>query len=107
MGDPLFKVGERVGLVSKTFPERNGEYTVREVLPEGAGFTCRLTGRFLTRGGVGYGYMLEELAMNGGNTVHEKPYHESALRKLHKPSKYSFNELLSEIKSCNMNTIKA
>jgi hypothetical protein len=35
MSDPLFKVGERVGLVSVTFPERNGEYTVREVICKG------------------------------------------------------------------------
>lgn len=70
-------------------------------------FTCRLSGRRVKVMPTGnYSYLLEEKCKEGTYGV-EIVWAESALRKLHKPSKYSFEQLLSEIKQCSMNTIEA
>jgi hypothetical protein len=66
-----------------------------------------MTGKVIRKTTQGFGYILEETSARGSFGEWEAIWAESALRKLHKPSKYSFDELLSEIKSCNMNTIKA
>jgi len=110
MSDPLFKVGERVGLVSVTKPHLNGEYVVESIVDGCEPYVCRVTDK--TKRGkdwVGYGYLLSGCITMSPCSVEncEVPWDESALRKLNKPSKYSFEQLLSEIKSCNMNTIKA
>jgi hypothetical protein len=102
----LFEVGERVKLVSKSFPERNGEYTVRQVIDKGDSFICRLTGRTIIKGNTGYSYSLEETC-ELGSYAHEAIWFESALRKIYPPSKYSFNELLSELKQGKMDNIEA
>lgn len=105
MSQPLFKVGEQVGLVSKSDPSQNGEHVVREVLYEGDPYRCRITlERYIVRS-KGYSYILEDSCVPDGKHGEERPWAESALRKLHKPSKYSFEQLLSEIKQRNMNTI--
>jgi hypothetical protein len=108
MADALFKVGEKVGLVSITKPHLNGEYIVEGIVEGDNPFTCRITNRTLRgKGWTGYGYMLVDCQYLDDKEGCELPWDEPALRKLHKPSKYSFDDLLSEIKSCNMNTIEA
>ena len=102
----LFEVGERVRLVSKTFPERNGEYTVRQVIAEGDSFTCRLTAITLIKKDDGYNYTLEETCELGSGD-HEAVWAESSLRKIYPPSSFSFNQLLSELKQGKMSTIEA
>jgi hypothetical protein len=102
----LFEVGERVKLVSKDFPERNGEYTVRQVISKGESFICRLTGKTITKGDTGYTYLLEETCEFGAY-AHETAWREKALRKIYPPSKYSFEELLSELKQGKMDNIEA
>ena len=97
MNAPLYKVGERVGLVSRTFPERNGEYTVRQVLGKGDKFVCRLTKDTHSWKFDRFAYILEEMCAFG-SWKHEAVWYESALRKLHKPSQFSFDELMEELK---------
>ena len=102
----LFEVGERVKLVSKDFPERNGEYTVRQVIGKGESFICRLTGKTITKYDTGYSYSLEETC-ELGSYAYEAVWFESTLRKIYPPSKYSFDELLSELKQGKMDNIEA
>ena len=102
----LFEVGERVKLISKNFPERNGEYTIRQVIAEDDSFTCRLTAITLIKKDDGYNYTLEETCELGSGD-HEAVWAESSLRKLYPPSNFSFEELLSELKQGKMDNIEA
>ena len=106
MSNPFFKVGEKVGLVSKNFPERNGEYIVRQVIGEGDSYTCRLTGRTFTWEGSRISYSLEENP-EMGSFAHEAVYFESALRKTYPKANKLFEQLLSELKVGKIDTIEA
>ena len=106
MSNPLFRVGEKVGLVSKSFPERNGEYTVRQVIGKGDSYTCRLTGNTFIRSTNGLAYSLEENP-EMGSFEHEAIWNESALRKIHPKANKSFEQLLSELKVGKIDTIEA
>jgi hypothetical protein len=107
MSDPLYKVGERVGLVSKSMPQHNGEYIVERILAPNEMYVSRNDGSTLLSDDNNYTYLLDKVFLCERVGYGEICWKESALRKLHKPSKYSFDELLSEIKSCNMDTIEA
>lgn len=102
---PYFSVGEEVILVSKTFPQYNGEYTIRKILcDDDRSFKCRISGHTITPRGEGTGYVLEEiLEQVYEGVVIETSWAESSLRKKHKPAEgnESFKEMMS-----NLNKIK-
>ena len=106
MSNPFFRVGEKVGLVSRSFPERNGEYTVRQVIDKGDRYTCRLTGRTFTWESSRISYALEENP-EMGSFDHEAVWFESALRKMYPKANKSFEQLLSELKVGKIDTIEA
>ena len=83
-----FSVGERVGLVSVYFPEVNGEYVIEH--HEYGYFMDSTTGK----GGYGHSYTLMGLYELDGELSW---WCQSALRKLHKPSTDSFNEMMTKL----------
>ena len=97
MNTPLFKVGERVGLVSRNLPQFNGEYIVHDIFEEGDNLTCRITGMQVSVKGSGFGYRFTKV-IRVPSEKYESSFDESALRKLHKPSQFSFDELMQELK---------
>ena len=104
----LFEVGERVKLVSKSFPEHNGEYTVRVLLTKDSLYFCRIVSKpFLTPSIECFSYILEENCYATGSFGQEQPWKEESLRKLYPPSNFSFEELLSELKQGKMVNIEA
>lgn len=86
MNRPLFAVGEIVVLQSKTFPELNGEYEV--IFVAGPGEDVTICGGKTVNGSRTTGYGLGVIAPNGKDF-----WCESALRKRHQPSEYSFDGL--------------
>lgn len=96
----LFEVGEEVILCSKTFPELNGEAVVLMLVKAGAAkFNCPHCGRDLSSKRVkGKTYYLSIPSKNEDYGCCA-PWAESALRKKHKGSDFSFNQIMSEIKS--------
>lgn len=96
----LFEVGEEVILCSKTFQELSGEAVVLRVVKLGLDrFACPHCGEerlfSLTKGKAYY------LSVPSKNKDYGccSPWAESALRKKHKGSDFSFNQIMSEIKS--------
>ena len=99
MNTPLFKVGERVGLGSKRLSQHNGEYIVHEVICQRDIYVCRLTGKKIIKTDGNFSYLMTEpLPELDGMEAH---FLESSLRKLHKPSQFSFDELMQELKTTN------
>lgn len=98
--NPLFQVGEKVRLVSKTYPVYNGEYFVERVVTKGEVFIDRLSGRSsVSTGSGGFGYLLNEpLQQKEVNRPKECKWAESALRKIYPPSTESFDEMVRNIK---------
>lgn len=100
----LYEVGEVVLLRSKSAPELNGEYTVRNVVNYGENYTCRLTGaqiRNVPSTGDLFSYILEEVIIEteiDGRT-YENAWKHTALRKKHEPSQQSFKDLMTTLKS--------
>lgn len=98
---PLFQVGELVGLVSVDFPHLNGKYHVRVILHEGEEYLDKFLGKTVLNVGGNfktYCYSLDEIELP--NSIgHEYLWNESALRKIHKPSQYSYDQLLTELKN--------
>jgi len=97
---PLFSVGERVKLVSKNYPECNGEYIVERILGLGDKFTCRITGKSTTRSELNkcaFGYLLDLPYLKDGNVEHH--WAETSLRKIYDTGEYSFDELMNVLKS--------
>ena len=88
MKDSKFEVGEEVILQSESFPEFNGEYTITD-----KNYIVRA---YLTRisefAEDTYRYSLAGLKVEESTTW----WLESSLRKKHKPSNYSFKELMKE-----------
>lgn len=103
MSEPLFKVGELVGLVSVTWPEYNGQYHVRQVLYRNETYMDKFYGALLFITESDYAYILD-----GINEPHpsgrEFRWKESALRKIHKVSDYSFDSLLTSLKNTSKMT---
>lgn len=103
MSRQLFNVGEDVILQSVSLPKFNGEYEVFAVLYHGDKFIDRLTGGVVE---AIYedddqihcpGYILNEPMMcpiTGGESI----WCQSALRKKHQGSDFSFNELMKDLK---------
>lgn len=99
MKQPLFKIGEEVIAIFKHYPESNGRYVITEVLTNSqakqeisrsSNFKCdfyyRLNGLLIVWAEGTEREMRFDLAG------------EPALRKIHKPSQFSFDQLISEIK---------
>lgn len=97
MNTPLFKVGELVGLVSVNRPECNGQYIVERVLDPNEVFASRNDGKYMHNGSDFPAYLLSEIFISKYG-YGEACWNESALRKIHKPSEYSYQELLTSLK---------
>jgi len=101
MSEPLFKVGELVGLVSQWNSHLNGQYHVRAIIYNGQVYLDKFTGNRLWEciddSPEAPAYLLDELdvAVSDGT---EYKWDESALRKLHKVSDYSYDQLLTSLK---------
>lgn len=96
-----FNTGEVVILQSISEPQKNGEYTVRAVLYEGSEYTCRQTNRRVRKSVEGASYLLEEtftLGVSEQGDLLECPWAESALRKKHDGSSFSFSQLMDTLK---------
>ena len=96
--NPLYQVGEKVRLVSITYPEYNGEYFVERVVGPRETYVDRLSGESYDNDGE-IGYLLDEpLQDKKVNYPRECEWVESALRKIYPPSTESFDEMLRNIK---------
>lgn len=94
--NPKFSVGEVVILQSKSLPNYNGEYTVKDIYGPKEYRACPVgSGVFGTDDTFTYnlGFSFEWL-----NGICDG-WQESALRKNHEPSQQSFKELMSTLKS--------
>ena len=95
MSNPLFIVGEEVILQSKDRPQLNGEYSVDAVSTADKITICRQTGEyydFIDEDKDSVGYMLYPIILD--DEGFEIVWNESALRKKHKPSDQSLEELI-------------
>lgn len=87
--EPKFKVGEEVILQSDNYPEVNGECVVLSVEP----FSGTTRGRNgTTVKGEAFSYRTTIEAPSG------LPWNQIALRKKHKPSDQSFDQIISSLK---------
>jgi hypothetical protein len=93
----LFEVGEEVILCSKNQPNKNGETVVIGSVIGSSFVNCPHCERRVEVTGSGIGYFLQ--TKSNGEYGCCQPFDESAIRKKHKGSKFSFNEIMSEIKS--------
>ena len=100
MSSPKFKVGEEVILVSRDFPEYNGEYIVEAVVTEGDIVCCKITHNTRRIRGQDYVYRLEGLiAPNYKNDfIQEGFWAESAIRKKHQKGDITFENLMETLK---------
>lgn len=101
MNRPKFEVGEEVILVTKTFPEHNGERVVEAVLTRGENYTGRLTGFnvLLELDNLHtFVYLLSGKEVDPRDGL-EIVWAESSLRKKHKPAEMSFSALMQSLTS--------
>lgn len=98
MSTPLFRVGEKVILVSPIRPDLNGIYHIKEHLIKGETYICGETGvLFSTDDANTYNiYLLDGCITCDGYQAYAN---ETSLRKYHDPSDYSFDELMENIKN--------
>ena len=89
----LFEVGEEVILVSKKYPELNGDAVVIKIVSNETSRCPHCEN--LIQYDVENGYHLSIKSKTDCCTT----WHESALRKKHKGSDFSFDEMMKEIKS--------
>jgi hypothetical protein len=96
-----FSVGEKVGLVSKHYPELNGEYTI-------SGYGGYTLARDRDTGYVGYhhAYTLKGITPHYGEK--ERWWFQFALRKIHKSGGTSFKYMMDKLSAQEkaMNLIK-
>lgn len=97
MRKPYFHVGEEVILQSVSRPDLNGEYTVRQVLDDRETYICRATGENIRPYPEGFHYTLEEVVPLTHDGF-ENCWRESALRRKHKPSDDSFEQMMNKLK---------
>ncbi|UVN13478.1 hypothetical protein FBPa8_0014 [Pseudomonas phage vB_PaeP_FBPa8] len=96
MRKPYFHVGEEVILQSVDRPDLNGEYTVRQVVVGRETYICRDTGSKIRTYPEGVYYILEEVILLTDGF--ETSWCESALRKKHKPSDDSFEQMMDKLR---------
>jgi hypothetical protein len=106
MSNPLFRVGEKVGLVSRDLPQFNGEYVVERVLDSIEVYQSRMSGELFMNKSNGTAYLLNQVFTNGRG-VDDICWNESALRKIYPKANKSFEQLLSELKVGKIDTIEA
>ena len=90
MEKPLFEIGEEVILQSKNHPECNGEAVVISYMPSSGGVDRYGVKQVV--GGFAYKLTIDSPLPN-------KLWHELAIKKKHKPSEMSFEELMNFLKS--------
>lgn len=95
----LFSVGEEVILCSEVRPDLKGEDTIYKVLKKGDIHTCRGSGKQMRLLKRPLGYILETPFLDEEGI--EYFWEQKSLRKKHRPSTESFNEMMR-----NLNTIK-
>ena len=103
MTRPLFEEGEEVILQSATLPHFNGEYSIHSIVFQGDIYTDRLTDGLVkatynddeTKDIPGY---LLDIPMLDPSTKYEIIWCQTALRKKHKGSDFSFSELMQDLK---------
>ncbi|MAI12873.1 MAG: hypothetical protein CMM15_02560 [Rhodospirillaceae bacterium] len=94
----LFEVGEEVILVSKNYPEFNGEYIIESFMKAGTKCNCQCGKEWQWNENV---YVINanfSIKQACGCTTTGEAL-ESSLRKKHKGSDFSFDEMMKEIKS--------
>ena len=99
---PKFAIGEVVIVQCVSFPNYNGEHTIKDILQKGDIYFDRLAGKMLRTVPIdGYshraspfGYIME--AVLNDTDGYEVIYDESVLRKKHQPGELSWEELLNE-----------
>lgn len=96
----LFEVGEEVILVSKNYPEFNGEYIVEGFMSAGTKYNCEC--------GKEWQWTENAYVLNGNFSIKQTcgctttgEALEKSLRKKYKGSDFSFDEIIKEIKSKN------
>lgn len=94
----LFEVGEEVILVSKNYPEFNGEYIVDGFIPSGTKCKCEC--------GKEWQWTENAYVLNAKFSINQTcgcirtgEALEKSLRKKYKGSDFSFDEMMNEIKS--------
>ena len=100
MKKPLFEIGEEVVIQSKDFQEVNGQCSVVEkiVMPNEK-YVDRLNCTVFKNISGKYAYLLSNKLLHPNANGAEALWGESALRKKHKPSELSFQELVSSLKT--------
>ena len=94
----LFEVGERVRRVrleSKSNPQYNGEYTVEQVYAPETLMPCKVGRGFYTAPTFSYCLGFSYEWMNGVCDT----WQQTALRKIHKPSEFTYDKLMNSLKS--------
>ena len=101
MSVPLFKVGELVGLVSISSPHLNGQYHVRAIIYSDSIYQDKFLGKvhWVCNNSTSKEafYLLDGLNEPGYDDAEHK-WCEAALRKIHKVSDYSYDQLLTSLK---------
>lgn len=100
-----FEVGEEVGVVSKSYPEINGDYKIIAVLtPQEAAIRCGAE-NYIERFLSGSYYVLQGLLFEDKNNKHIVYDFAGigSLRKKHKGSEMRYNEM---IKSLNVDIVE-
>ena len=93
----LFEVDEEVIICSKSHPDSNGEAVVLSIIKGGDLVMCEHCKTTTRIKGHGYGYYLNVIPSSSCCN----PWGEKTLRKKHKGSDFSFDEIIKEIKSTN------
>lgn len=88
---PYFSVGEEVILCSNDYPQYNGCQVIEGVYASGEIVKCRITGYCGPSSDLGY--RISGICIQSDNGK-EGLWRQSVLRKKHKPSDQSFQELI-------------
>jgi hypothetical protein len=95
---PLFSVGERVKLVSKSRPDCRGEFYVTDVLADDEPYIDRLNNKEYITGATTFCYRLDQ-SFKALEDDGECIWAEHSLRKIYDSGEYSFDELMNVLKS--------
>lgn len=95
---PLFSVGERVKLVSKSRPDCTGEFYVTDILADDEPYIDRLNGKEYIVAATTFCYLLNQ-SFKSLEDDGECIWVERSLRKIYDSGEYSFDELMNALKS--------
>lgn len=104
MSGQYFEIGEEIILASENRPELNGEYIIKDVMPPNRiNYICTVTGSLMRANTDFFCYALDGLVFECRKTKNPSAFwHQSALRKKHKPSEESFSEIMSNLEVLNV-----